>query len=152
MLGLARSGGKAAHPDTETIALHDRLAKKAADLQAAAVSQQLHGAALQTAMGNVAQAQIEADAVYDAQANLKNEAECWHELEMVKDTHKQMNQRLADSNLVDAPASPTWTARDPSLYVLRPPPPAYVPPAGSGLDDSYSQQHSRQHLHSRARR
>src|SRR5271170_4461953 len=64
---------KAAHPDAETIALHDRLAKKAADLQAAAASQQLHGAALQTAVGKIAQARIEADAVYDAQGNLKNE-------------------------------------------------------------------------------
>jgi hypothetical protein len=85
---------------------------------------------LQTAIGKVAQAQIEADAVYNAQANLKNEAECWRELEMVIDTHRQMNQRLADSNLVDA--SPIWTPPDPSLYVLRPPPPAYVPPAGPG--------------------
>ena len=37
---------------------------------------------------------------------------CWHELEMVKDTHRQMAQRLAeDSNRVDAPS---WTPPDPS--------------------------------------
>jgi len=63
-LGWHAWAEKAAHPDAETIALHDRLAKKAADLQTAAVSQ--HGEALQTAMGKVAQAQIEADAVYEA--------------------------------------------------------------------------------------
>ena len=48
---------------------------------------------------------------------------------MVKDTHRQMAQRLAqDSNRVDAPS---WTPPDPSLYVL-PPPPVYVPPTESG--------------------
>src|ERR1700677_148333 len=42
---------------------------------------------------------------------------------MVKDTHRQMAQRLAqDSNRVD---TPFWTPPDPSLYVL-PPPPVYV--------------------------
>src|SRR5277367_662338 len=135
-LGWHARAEKAAHPDAETIALHDRLAKKAADLQAAAASQQLHGEALQTAAGKIAQAQIEADAVYDAQANLEVEADCWHELEMVKDTHKQMNQRLADSsNLVDTPASPAWT---PTPVPQLPRPSVYVPPAGSGLADTYS--------------
>ena len=128
-LGWHARAEKAAHPDAETIALHDRLAKKAADLQAAAASQQLHGEALQTAAGKIAQAQIEADAVYDAQANLEVEADCWHELEMVKDTHRRMAQRLArDSNRADAPSG---TPPDPSLYVL-PPPPVYVPPTESG--------------------
>lgn len=115
----------AAHPDAKMIALHDRLAKKAADLQAAATS--LRGAARDAAIGNIAQAQIEADDVYDVRGKLQNAAECWRGLGMVQDTHAEMWQELNRSaNQIDAgQGTGPETTPDPALYTLQtqPPPP-----------------------------
>jgi hypothetical protein len=85
---------KAAHPDATTIAWHDRLTQKAADLKAAAGAQHLHGGALDAAIKNIAQVQIDADAVFDAPGKQRVANQCWAMLGVVRETHYEMRQRM----------------------------------------------------------
>jgi hypothetical protein len=128
----------AAYPDAATIARHDQLAEKAADLEAAAVAQQLHGAALETAAEVIAQAKIEADDVYDAHRKYQVAQQCWENLGLVEQQHGEMRQHLnaaTDSSPPTFVPSPRFES-DPSLFQPPSPPPASPPPP-----DLYAVQH-----------
>ena len=64
----------AAYPDAATIARHDKLMQKVADLEATAVN--LQGAAREAAIRNIAQAHIEAAAEYDAAGQRRIADQC----------------------------------------------------------------------------
>src|SRR6516225_5428840 len=66
----------AAHPDAATIARHDQLIQKAADLNAAAAAQHLQGAALDAAIATIAQLHIEAEALYDVSGKQQIANQC----------------------------------------------------------------------------
>ena len=105
---------RAAHPDPETIARHDQLERKAAELMQ------------QGAIDAAAQDQIEAAALYDSQSALKDEADCWGELRFVEEQHGEMIHDLAQTaNEMTTSAAAQPAALDPSIYTLRsqPPPP-----------------------------
>jgi hypothetical protein len=128
----------AANPDAATIARHDRLAQKAADLEAAAAAQQLRGAALETAAEAIAQAHIEADAVYDAPGKRQIANQCWADLGLERETGAGMIRDLAASGAgPQAPASgPPISRPDASVFT----PPA-APPGSSPAPDLYAVQH-----------
>jgi hypothetical protein len=116
---------RAAHPDAAMIARHDQLAKKAADLFAAAAAQQLHGAAAEAAMGDVAQAQIEAEDVYDAKGKQRIADECWAGLGVIRDIHNETRTRaFRTGDELDSPRSAPPITPDATAY-----PPNTTPPA-----------------------
>jgi len=130
---------KAANPDAETIAVHERLVKKAADLEAAVSARNLNGDALVAALGPVAQAKIEANAVYDAQSKQKIAADCWRDLEMAENLHRDQRERLAQfgANLA-APArqppptsTPDFSIRTLDTQPSPPPSPTPSPDLGA---------------------
>jgi hypothetical protein len=87
----------AAHPDEATIVEHDRLVKKAADLEASAVG--LHGQALDAAIKEIAQAQIDADAVYDAKGKQEVADSCWAMLGVAREQNRAGEQELQTRSL-----------------------------------------------------
>jgi hypothetical protein len=127
----------AAHPDAATIARHDRLAEKAAELQAAAaVAQQLHGAALEAAIENIAQAQIEAKAVYDAPGKREIANRCWADLGLEREMQAGMIQKLATG--APQPPADGQPIYDPDMSIFTPP---AAPPGSSPPPDLYAVQH-----------
>lgn len=136
----------AANPDAATIALHSRLTSKIAEMNARAVS--LSGPGLDAAIRKIAQAQIEADALFDANDKRKAAAECWEGLAMIRDMHGQMMRRLgqeADQMAAASRSQQQWTPVDSSIYTLHTQPPsppspvpvpdlALVPPARPNAD------------------
>jgi hypothetical protein len=132
----------AAHPDAATIAFHDRLAQKAADLKAAAVG--LHGAALDAAIGAIARAEIEANAVYDAADKRRIANECWAELGVMRQIHGEMARDLMRTVNEPSPNPPTDAMRG-AVRVDRSGPafqaPPAPPPALSSPPDLYAVQH-----------
>ena len=125
----------AAHPDAFTIARHDRLAQKAADLQAVALAQQLRGAALE-AVENIAQAKIEADAIYDAPGKREIANQCWADLGLEREMRAGMIRDLAAT----APRAPATgpPVSHPDMSVFTPP---AAPPGSSPPPDLYAVQH-----------
>ena len=137
----------AAHPDAATIALHDRLAQKAADLEATAVAQQLSGAALEHAAQGIAQAQIEADDVYDAKGKYRIASQCWQSLGLVEQQHREMMQDLtnAASSPQSAPGKQTTPIFHPDMSVFTTP---TTPGPSAPPPDLYQVQHGDIHLYS----
>ena len=127
---------KTRDPDAATIARHDRLAQKAADLQADALAQQLHGAALEAAVENIAQAQIEADAIYDAPGKREIANQCWADLGLEREMRAGMIRDLAAT----APRAPATgpPVSHPDMSVFTPP---AAPPGSSPPPDLYAVQH-----------
>jgi hypothetical protein len=130
--GMARD---AARPDAAMIARHDRLAQKAEDLRAAAV--RLHGAALDAAIGAIAQAQIQADDVYDVADKQRAANECWAELGVMQQIHGEMAQDLMRP-ASEPPQAPVGLGR--SLPSMSDPP--SPPPSNPLPPDLYAVQHS----------
>jgi hypothetical protein len=131
---------KAAHPDAATIARHERLAQRVADLTAGAGAQDLHGAALDAAIKNIAQAQIDADAVFDAPGKQQIANQCWAQLGVVRETHYEMRQRMLraadeiDAQQRSTPAPLPIPSTDAPINLVPPPAPN---PVGT-LDNLYS--------------
>ena len=82
----------AADPDAATIARHDKLMQKAADLEAAAVK--LQGPAREAAIRNIAQAHVEAAAEYDAAGQRRIADQCWENLGVARQEHEEMAREV----------------------------------------------------------
>jgi hypothetical protein len=85
----------AAHPDAATVARHDKLLQKAAELETAAVN--LQGAARDAAIRNIAQAHVEAAAEYDAAGQRRIADQCWEHLGIAREEHQEMARELMQS-------------------------------------------------------
>jgi hypothetical protein len=119
----------AAHPDAATIARHDQLAQKAAELKAAAAAQELHVAALERAAAAIAQAQIEADDVYDAQQKYRTAEQCWQGLGLVSQQHREMMRDLMNGDAA-TPSRQTTPIFTPGPVLSTPPSPPPAADAG----------------------
>jgi len=85
----------AAHPDAATVARHDKLLQKAAELETAAVN--LQGAARDAAIRKIAQAHVEAAAEYDAAGQRRIADQCWEHLGIAREEHQEMARELMQS-------------------------------------------------------
>jgi hypothetical protein len=132
---------KAANPDAPTIAAHDRLIRKAADLQAAAAAQNLRGVERDTAIGEIAQIRVEADALYDARGKKQIADQCWAGLGVVRDMHYEMRQReMRAGHQIDMPqpAAAAPGIQAPASYQVPMPPAPPSPTPLSGLGSAYT--------------
>lgn len=129
---------KAAHPDAEMIAQHDRLMAQAARYAAEAQAKWKDKAGSQTAIENQVQAETDAAAIYDWRYDLRVAADCWQGLNVAQEIHREQRERLsrlADDLATSAP--PQSFAPSASLYTLHTQPPSApgpnpVPNLGTG--------------------
>jgi len=125
---------KAAHPDAAMIAQHDALLAKARKFEDDAEAHYNDTALRDAAIGNEAQAKIEAAAIYDWKYDLETAAQCWNDLKVEQAMHQEQRERLsalADSLAAQQPA-PTYMPPA-SLYTLQTRPPA--PPSPMPIPD-----------------
>jgi hypothetical protein len=144
---------KSAHPDSEMTIQHDQLMAKAAKFSAEAQAQYHNVAVRQAAIENEAQAEIEADAIYDWRYKLKVASDCWENLKLVEEMHREQRQRL--SRLAGELAAEQSTSRTipqrsvytPPTHLTQPPSPpspspvpnlgqTYIPPAPKTWGDT----------------
>jgi hypothetical protein len=126
---------KAAHPNAAMIAQHDALLVKATKYADDAQAHYNDKALRDAAIGNQAQAEIEAAAIYDWKHDLEVAAQCWDDLKVEQAIHQQQREELAAlaaSLAAQQPApSPPSTYMPPhSVYTLDtqpPPPPSPMP-------------------------
>jgi hypothetical protein len=78
----------AAHPDAATVARHDKLLQKAAELESAAIN--LQGEARDAAIRKIAQAHVEAVAEYDVAGQRRIADQCWQDLGVTREEHQEM--------------------------------------------------------------
>jgi hypothetical protein len=126
---------KAARPDEAMIAQHDALLAKAKKFSEEAQAHYSDVTLRNAAIGNQAQAEIEAAAIYDWKYDLKVAAECWDGLEVAQEIHQQQRARLSAMSASFAaqqppPSSPSIKSGH-SIYPLSTQPPA--PPQPSPL-------------------
>lgn len=130
---------KAAHPDAAMIAQHDALLAKAKKYADDAQAHYNDTALRDAAIGNQAQAKIEAAAIYDWKYDLETAAQCWGDLKVEQAMHQEQRERLsalADSLAAQQPA-PTYIPPA-SLYTLQTQPPAQPSPTPiPGLGSAY---------------
>ncbi|MGC2410949.1 MAG: hypothetical protein WA441_13400 [Methyloceanibacter sp.] len=136
---------KAAHPDAEMIASHDRLMAKAAMFGAEAQAKYNDAAARRAAIENEVQAELDAAAVYDWRHALEVASHCWEGLALTEEIHHEQRQRLAQmaEQLATQQPAPTFTP-DPSIYTIHtqppaPPSPTPIPNVGQTYVPSTSQ-------------
>src|ERR1700693_1690889 len=134
-----------AHPDAATVARHDKLMQKAAELQTTAVN--LQGAAREAAISNIAQAHVEAAAEYDATGQRLIANQCWENLGVARQEHQEMARELmqgaAELQSSISPSDASYRA----LPTVSAPPAPPQPTPMSSLGELYKVQQSDVHLH-----
>jgi hypothetical protein len=123
---------KAARPDADMIAQHERLLAKAAKFSAEAQTHYNDTVVRQTAIENQAQAEVEADAIYDWKGDLKLASDCWDELTLFERQQRDILAALGANPAAQEPASsPPSTYMPPDLsytqHVQPPSPPSPMP-------------------------
>ena len=108
---------QAAHPDAVMIANHGKLIAKAGKIAAEAQTNYKNKELYLSLLGDSAQAKIEADAIYDWRYKLKVASDCWENLKLVEEMHREQRQRLARlAGELAAEQSTTRTIPQRSVY------------------------------------
>lgn len=122
---------KAARPDADMIAQHEQLLAKAAKFSAEAQAHYNDTVVRQRAIENQAQAQVEADAIYDWKEDLKLASDCWDQLKFFERQQRDILATVGATPAAQEPVpSPLSTFMPPdSSYTLQaqPPPPSPMP-------------------------
>jgi hypothetical protein len=96
---------KAANPDATMIAEHDLLTAKAAKFYHEAQVQYKNEAIRHAAIENQVKAETDAAAIYDWRYNLKVATDCWNDLKIAEDIHREQRVRLEQLAIQLAAAS-----------------------------------------------
>jgi hypothetical protein len=133
---------QAAHPSAAMIAAHDRLMALSATYNAEALAKYDDAAARQSAIEKSVQAEMNAEAIYDWKSDLQTASECWNNLALAQDIHRENQERLSELRqqiIAEQQEASVRTAPPHSAYVLHNQPtvtsvPSPVPNLGSAYE------------------
>jgi hypothetical protein len=127
---------KAAHPDAGLIARHDQLMAKAVMFEAEARAKYSDTPARRAAIENEVQAKLDAAAIYDWRYDLQVASQCWRDLAITQEDHREQQEKLerlteqlaVQSTVPQVPAAmPIYIPRPQSAGIVSPPPVAVMP-------------------------